>query len=195
MAKKVKYLVIHCTATPEGRDVTADDIARMHKGALKNADGTYTFLGVKYSASKLMSQILTLPSGKNIAADKTNGRGWRQFGYSDMVMLDGSIVELVPNNNDQIVDVWEITNGVAGINDVSRHIVYVGGTDKNGKAKDTRTDAQKKTLTHFVHYVVSKCPDIKIAGHYQFENKACPSFKVPEFCREIGIAEKNIYTP
>lgn len=27
---KLKYLVIHCTATPEGRDVTAADIRRMH---------------------------------------------------------------------------------------------------------------------------------------------------------------------
>lgn len=27
---KLKYLVIHCTATPEGREVTAADIRRMH---------------------------------------------------------------------------------------------------------------------------------------------------------------------
>ena len=27
---KLKYLVIHCTATPEGRDVSAADIRRMH---------------------------------------------------------------------------------------------------------------------------------------------------------------------
>lgn len=27
---KLKYLVIHCTATPEGRDVTPDDIRRWH---------------------------------------------------------------------------------------------------------------------------------------------------------------------
>lgn len=30
MANKLKCLVIHCTATPEGRDVTADDIRRWH---------------------------------------------------------------------------------------------------------------------------------------------------------------------
>ena len=27
---KLKYLVLHCTATPEGREVTADDIRRWH---------------------------------------------------------------------------------------------------------------------------------------------------------------------
>lgn len=30
MAKILKYLVIHCTATPAGREVTADDIRRWH---------------------------------------------------------------------------------------------------------------------------------------------------------------------
>jgi hypothetical protein len=30
MAKKLKYLFLHCSATPEDRDVTADDIIRMH---------------------------------------------------------------------------------------------------------------------------------------------------------------------
>ena len=30
MKKALKYLVIHCTATPEGRDVSSADIRRMH---------------------------------------------------------------------------------------------------------------------------------------------------------------------
>ena len=30
MAKELKYLVIHCTATPEGREVSASDIRRWH---------------------------------------------------------------------------------------------------------------------------------------------------------------------
>lgn len=30
MVNKLKYLVLHCTATPEGREVTGDDIRRMH---------------------------------------------------------------------------------------------------------------------------------------------------------------------
>lgn len=30
MSKDLKYLVIHCTATPEGRDVTAEDIRQWH---------------------------------------------------------------------------------------------------------------------------------------------------------------------
>lgn len=30
---KLKYLVLHCTATPEGREVTADEIRRWHTSA------------------------------------------------------------------------------------------------------------------------------------------------------------------
>lgn len=30
MADRLKYLVLHCTATPEGREVTGADIRRMH---------------------------------------------------------------------------------------------------------------------------------------------------------------------
>lgn len=30
MASRLKYLVIHCTTTPEGRDVTSDEIRRWH---------------------------------------------------------------------------------------------------------------------------------------------------------------------
>lgn len=33
MTKELKYLVIHCTATPEGREVTASDIRRWHTSA------------------------------------------------------------------------------------------------------------------------------------------------------------------
>lgn len=42
------------------------------------------------------------------------------------------------NNEDANVDPWEITNGVAGYNSVSRHIVYAGGVAKDGKTRRTR---------------------------------------------------------
>jgi len=73
--------------------------------------------------------------GKNLTAEDIRsmhlspppkGRGWKQVGYTDMIMLDGLVVKLVNNNDDDIVDPWEITNGVAGKNSICRHIVYVG---------------------------------------------------------------------
>jgi len=155
--KELKFLVIHCTATPEGRNVTSKDIRKWH---------------------------LSPPP---------EGRGWKQVGYSDMFLLNGKKVNLVPYNDNQYVEPWEITNGVAGINNCSRHIVYVGGCDAKMNAKDTRTPEQLQSLAKYVINFISKHPNIKIAGHNQFDKKPCPSFNVPNWLKQIGVEEKNIY--
>jgi hypothetical protein len=154
---ELKYLVIHCTATPAGREVSADDIRRWH--------------------------LSPAPAG----------RGWKQVGYSNLFTLSGLNVVLVGDNGDNWVDANEITNGVAGINGCSRHIVYAGGTDLQGHPTDTRTERQKATMAEFVRGFVAKHPAVLVAGHYQFANKACPSFDVPKWLRSIGVAEKNIF--
>jgi hypothetical protein len=114
-------------------------------------------------------------------------------GYTDLVHLDGRVERLVSNNEDEWVDAWEITNGVAGINSVARHIVYVGGTDAHGQACDTRTPAQRESLRLYVLDFVRRFPDVKVAGHNRFAAKACPSFDVAAWLREEGVAEGNIY--
>lgn len=149
--KKIEYLVIHCTATKQGREVTSDEIRRWHTEA------------------------------------PPIGRGWRQVGYTDMIHIGGRIERLVANNEDDIVDPWEITNGVAGINGVSRHVVYVGGLDRYGRPSDTRTARQKDAMTRYVKDFISRFPGVKIKGHNDFAAKACPCFDVTEWIREIGI--------
>lgn len=121
------------------------------------------------------------------------GRGWSKVGYSDMIMLNGMPINLVKYNDDDIVDPWEITNGAVGINKIARHVVYVGGIDKDGKPKDTRTPEQLETMKSYVRTFITKHPDAKICGHNQFAPKACPSFDVPKWLRSIGIPENNIY--
>ena len=161
MTKKLKYLVIHCTATPEGREVTREDILHWH----------------------------TSPKRKG-------GRGWKRPGYSDMIYLDGRLVNLLPFDQDHEVDPWEITNGVRGINGISRHVVYVGGVDaKSRSPKDTRTKAQKKVLEIYIKYMLLRHPNIHVLGHYEAPNanKACPSFDVPNWLQEIEIPRKNIF--
>ncbi|WP_321321473.1 N-acetylmuramoyl-L-alanine amidase [Labilibaculum sp.] len=148
--RKLKYLVIHCTDTPAGRNVSADDIRRWH----------------------------TDP--------KPKGRGWRQVGYQAMFHLNGEIEELVPNNNDSFVDSWEVTNGAFGFNSVSIHWVYVGG-----KGGDTRTTAQKKAMEVDVKAFHAQHPDVKIIGHHHLNaGKACPSFDVQAWLKEIGINQQ-----
>ena len=156
MSTPMKYLVIHCTATQAGREVSSDEIRHWH----------------------------TDPVIKG-------GRGWKQVGYTDMIHLDGRVERLVRNNEDANVDPWEITNGAKGYNAISRHIVYVGGIDANdGKAKDTRTPAQKEAMKRYVRDFHMRFPQVRIIGHNQVSSKACPSFDVPKWLKEIGINQK-----
>jgi len=159
MSKPLSYLIIHCTATPEGREVSADEIRRWH------------------------------------TSPKPKGRGWKQVGYSDIIHLDGTVENLVPYNDDDIVDSWEITNGASGINSISRHVVYAGGVsaDDVKKAKDTRTWLQELAMITYVKETIARHPNIKVAGHNQFAQKACPSFNVPVWLMAIGVSDKNIY--
>ncbi len=155
MKKALKYLVIHCTATPEGREVSSDDIRRWH------------------------------------TSPPPEGRGWRQVGYTDLFHLDGSVERLAANNEDEWVDEWEITNGAAGYNGVSRHIVYTGGCDKNMQPKDTRTPAQADALKHYVLDFHAQHPGVVIVGHRDLPGvrKACPSFDVAVWLKSIGIGK------
>ncbi len=154
--RPVELLIIHCTATPKGREVSSADIRQWH------------------------------------TSPPPAGRGWRQVGYTDMIHLNGRVERLASNNDDGKVDPWEITNGAAGFNSKSRHVVYVGGGVKG--AEDTRTFAQKPALKKYVTDFVSRVPSVKVAGHYQLNSgKKCPSFNVPTWLRSIGVQPKNIY--
>jgi hypothetical protein len=150
---RVKQLVIHCTATAEGREVSSAEIRQWH----------------------------TAPVSKG-------GRGWSQVGYTDLIHLDGSVERLVDNNEDANVDPWEVTNGASGYNSTSRHIVYAGGVSKDGKtAKDTRTAAQLKAMEDYVKDFHRRFPSVRIVGHNELAKKACPSFDVQKWLKQIGI--------
>ena len=150
---RLKYLVLHCTATAEGREVSSDEIRAWH----------------------------TNPVSKG-------GRGWKQVGYTDLIHLDGEVERLTANNEDANVDPWEVTNGAAGYNSVSRHVVYSGGCAKDGKtAKDTRTPAQRKAMEAYVKDFHNRFPRVRIVGHNELAAKACPSFDVQAWLKSIGI--------
>ncbi len=157
MGNRLQYLVIHCTATAEGRDVSGAEIRRWHTSPVS-----------------------------------AGGRGWKQVGYTDLIHLDGRVERLVENNEDAVVDSWEITNGAKGYNSVSRHIVYAGGLAGDGKRpKDTRTAAQLESMERYVKDFHARFPEVRIVGHNELNaSKACPSFDVQSWLKEIGINQK-----
>lgn len=151
--KSLEYLVLHCSATPEGREVSGAEIRRWH----------------------------TDP--------KPAGRGWGQVGYRRLYHINGGVEELVANNDDKWVDNWEITNGVAGKNSVCQHWCIIGGmTEDMKRPKDTRSPMQRESLRRDVLAFHRRFPSVKIVGHNYFDGgKACPSFDVQKWLKEIGI--------
>lgn len=200
MANKFKYLVIHCTDSPYNREITPDDIYGWHIGKKKNSDGTYTYMGRIYNIEQLRKMTFKYPSGKTISVSATNGRGWKQVGYSDLIQRSGKLINLVPYNGDAIIDSFEITNGAAGYNSVSRHVVLAGGWTyddkiKNGMDPNTKryftpnvlyTKDQLETLRLYIDIQLQIAPHLIIVGHNQLAPKTCPNFDVNKYLISIG---------
>ena len=118
--REVKYIVIHCSATKEGVNVSAATIDTMHKR-----------------------------------------RGWNGIGYHYVIGIDGKIEAGRPVN----------TMGAhvgGGGNRASIGIAYIGGVDANLKAKDTRTEAQKKSLIKIIEILKNIYPEASIHGHRDY---------------------------
>ena len=157
----------------------------MHTDPAPLPGGGYRYMGKDYLTASDLPPAVQSP--------KRRGRGWSQYGYTDMIHLNGMLENLVPHNDDEWVDPREVTNGALGMNAVSRHLMYVGGMTADLKGHfDSRTVAQKLAMTNYIRHVISRHPNILVGGHNQFAVKACPSFDVPKWLRGIGIAEKNI---
>lgn len=149
-------LIMHCLYTPEGREVSADEVLLWHTGP------------------------------------KSEGhRGWSRPGYRTITHLDGSKSILWNHTMDGTLEGWEITNGAYGYNQRAIHLAYVGGK-RNGEYADTRTKAQREMDEYDIFSYIDLNPDIKVGGHNQLSKKQCPCYNVPDFCRSIGVKEKNI---
>ena len=96
--------------------------------------------------------------------------GWKSPGYHYIIKADGEIVPLL--------SIDRVSNGVAGYNSQIINISYIGGIDKSGKPKDTRTEEQKSSILKLLKDLKKRFPYAKIQGHRDFPkvSKACPSF-------------------
>lgn len=95
---------------------------------------------------------------------------WKSPGYHYMIKADGEVVNTL--------SIDQVSNGVQGWNSQIINISYIGGIDTAGKPKDTRTEAQKRSILKLLKDLKLKFPTAKIQGHKDFPNvaKACPSF-------------------
>lgn len=119
-------------------------------------------------------------------------RGFAKIGYHRFVRLDGTIER---GRDDEIPGAH-----VQGHNSYTIGICYAGGVDAKGKAKDTRTQAQKASLRRLVDEYLAKYPGAKVVGHRDLSPdkdgdgvverhewlKDCPSFDVKAWLAETA---------
>ena len=132
-------------------------------------------------------------------------KGWKMIGYNYVIDLDGTVETGRPLTMD---GAHCNTAGVSGkpYNKHSIGICYVGGLDKYGNTKDTRTDAQKIALSKLVNKLILEYPIIEVIGHRDASPdknkdgkitqnewiKCCPCFEVrSEFPIAIVTAKKK----
>lgn len=106
---------------------------------------------------------------------------WKSPGYHHLIDKDGIVHNLS--------DIKIPTNGVAGYNQNSIHISYIGGVDAKGKGIDNRTPKQKEEMKKLVVKYKAMFPKAEIKGHRDFSGvkKECPSFDVKKW-----LADENI---
>lgn len=120
-------------------------------------------------------------------------QGWSDIGYHFVIRLDGTIEigrdESIPGSH------------VKGFNAGSIGVVYVGGLDAQGKAKDTRTDAQKAAMEWLSRELGAAYPAARFMGHRDASPdrngdgkitsnewlKECPCFDVASWLQSVGI--------
>jgi hypothetical protein len=188
---RIEYLMIHCLATRPTTVVDKATLERWHMMPRDEKNGTVTYKGKAYRNRKALPKEMI--GGKPIETGK--GRGWDRCGYAGYWTKGGKYVEITPYDDDAYIGVKEKTWGAAGMNSTTRHFAYEGGLDVNGNPQDTRTQAQLFAIELWVLDHIAKFPWIKVCGHNQVANKACPCFDVPTWLRSIGVKEKNIYLP
>ena len=122
---------------------------------------------------KIIWHCAATKEGDDITVDTirrwhVEGRGWSDIGYHYVIALDGAVHAGRP--------LIRMGAHVAGLNRHSIGVCYVGGLDKNGKPKDTRTKAQKKALYDLTATLLQRFPGATVHGHNEFAAKACPCF-------------------
>jgi len=179
--RKINAIVIHCSATKEGQNITKHDIYDWHTWPCDIRDKNGKLISVKYQ-SKVYNDRSELP----VYVRHKKGRGFNDIGYHYIIELSGLTVVGRP--------LWKPGAHVKGHNKDTIGICYIGGIDQNGKPKDTRTDNQKKSIILLLQNLKELFPDATIKGHRDYSPdlnndgridqwewmKSCPCFEVSD---------------
>ena len=104
-------------------------------------------------------------------------RNFADIGYHYVIYLDGTV------HKGRSLE--KAGAHCKGHNAHSIGICYVGGLDRQGKPKDTRTAAQKAALLSLIRELRQRFPRATVHGHREFANKACPCFDAAKEYKSI----------
>lgn len=146
---------------------------------------------MKNNPKRIFVHCTATPAGRDVTATDIDRwhkeKGWAGIGYHAVVRLDGAVEKgRDTNKNDDSTD--DIGAHCYGHNRDTLAVVYVGGCNADMKPADTRTAAQRAALLSQVRAWMKRfrIPLSQVFGHYEFDSgKACPSFDMHEFCREL----------
>lgn len=131
--REIREIIVHCSATPEGRDYSVATLTAWHRQ-----------------------------------------RGFLTVGYHYVIDLQGTVHIGRP--------LAMAGAHCRGHNARSIGVCYIGGVARDGRTpKDTRTEAQKKSLARLLRELHARYPASRLHGHREFANKACPSFDCHEY--------------
>lgn len=102
-------------------------------------------------------------------------RGFFGIGYHYVIRRNGQLEKGRP--------LEKVGAHAEGHNANSIGICLVGGIDEKGKPQNNFTDAQWTELKRLVSELTEKYRVLKIIGHNEVANKACPSFSVPKWLK------------
>lgn len=163
---KLKYLVIHCTATPEGRDVTASDIRRMHTSPVSAGGRGWKQVGYTdlFRLDGSVERLVDNNEDANVNPwEVTNGaKGYNSISRH-IVYAGGCDKSMKPKDTRTCEQKKAMARYVLDFHQRFPDVKIIGHRDLS--------------------------PDLNGNGKIEsFEwQKACPSFEVSEWLKSIGI--------
>ena len=186
---ELTHFIWHCSDTPGKFDVQAAHILQWHLGPKDMDHGMVRYMGKTYeSRDELPHEMVG-----GVFIRSLRGNGWSRPGYRHLISLKGFIQDLMEDYNyDNVVDIWEVTNGAVGWNSHAIHACYAGGKNNEGENFDTRNEEQLLAMEELSLKYIEKQSYLKMMGHNQVSTKECPSFFVPTWAESVSIRSENI---
>ena len=118
---------------------------------------------------------------------KPKGRGWSDIGYHFLIDRDGTVAEGRPIERTG-AHVKGHNTGTIGITLFGGH-----GGEKDNAFADNFTEDQDAALRKLVARLQAEYgPGLKLSGHHEYANKACPCFDVRKWFARKAVQPRHL---